>query len=48
MWSHYARNHRGICLEFSVPNTKFRGAAQVRYQKEYPKFMNFAGERFAA
>lgn len=39
MWSHYARNHRGLCLEFSAPNTKFQGAAQVRYQKEYPKFL---------
>ena len=35
MWSHYSRNHRGICLEFGVPNSKFVGAQPVRYQKEY-------------
>ncbi|HYL76118.1 MAG TPA: DUF2971 domain-containing protein [Bryobacteraceae bacterium] len=39
MWSHYGRNHKGICLEFNVPNTKFRGALEVQYQKEYPKFL---------
>jgi hypothetical protein len=37
MWSHYARNHNGICLEFAVPNTKFQLALQIQYQKEYPK-----------
>jgi hypothetical protein len=36
MWSHYARSHQGICLEFAVPNTKFVDAVQVQYQKEYP------------
>jgi hypothetical protein len=39
MWSHYARDHKGICLEFVVPNTKFRGALQVQYQKEYPTLL---------
>jgi hypothetical protein len=36
MWSHYSRNHRGICLEFAVPNTKFAAAQKVQYQNEYP------------
>lgn len=39
MWSHYARNHRGICLEFAVPNTKFQLAFQVHYQNRYPKLL---------
>jgi Protein of unknown function (DUF2971) len=39
MWSHYARDHKGICLEFVVPDTKFRSALQVQYQKEYPAFL---------
>jgi hypothetical protein len=36
MWSHYARDHKGICLEFAVPNTKFQGAFKVQYQNAYP------------
>ncbi len=39
MWSHYARNHRGLALEFAVPNTKFQGALQVNYQEEYPRLL---------
>jgi hypothetical protein len=39
MWSHYSRNHRGICLEFGVDNSKFVGAQRVRYQKEYPALL---------
>jgi hypothetical protein len=44
MWSHYARNHNGICLEFAVQNTKFHIAKQVRYQKEYPKLLLHVAE----
>jgi hypothetical protein len=36
MWSHYARNHTGICLHFRVSGTKFSNAWEVEYQKEYP------------
>jgi hypothetical protein len=36
MWSHYAQNHRGICLEFGVDNSLFRNALQVVYCKQYP------------
>jgi hypothetical protein len=38
MWSHYSRNHRGICLEFGT-KAKFITALRVRYQKEYPPLM---------
>lgn len=39
MWSHYARNHKGICLEFAVrKNEAFHYALKVRYQKKYPTF----------
>lgn len=31
MWSHYTRNHTGICLEFSVDNPLFRRARPVKY-----------------
>jgi len=38
MWSHYADNHCGYCLEFEASNhTPFFGAAQkVNYDAEYP------------
>lgn len=40
MWSHYADNHRGICLEFSVANNPlFRDAAEVEYRQEYPRWV---------
>ncbi|HEY6346539.1 MAG TPA: DUF2971 domain-containing protein [Bryobacteraceae bacterium] len=38
IWSHYAENHRGICLEFSTSNPLFRRACEVIYQKEYPRW----------
>ena len=40
MWSHYADNHRGICLEFGVAdNPLFRTASEVVYRKEYPHWV---------
>jgi hypothetical protein len=36
MWSHYAENHRGICLEFGVDNPLFTRALQVLYREQYP------------
>ncbi len=40
MWSHYADNHRGICLEFSVPdNPLFSKAAEVVYREAYPHWV---------
>jgi hypothetical protein len=39
MWSHYADNHRGICLEFSTENNDlFSNACKVSYRKEYPQW----------
>ena len=36
MWSHYAGNHRGICLEFHVGNLLFVNARKVAYCSVYP------------
>jgi hypothetical protein len=36
MWSHYADNHRGICLEFGVDNPLFSKALRVVYASKYP------------
>ncbi len=38
MWSHYAENHRGVCLEFNVANDLFRRACEVIYRKDYPRW----------
>ena len=38
MWSHYSRNHRGICLEFGSSGV-FYGALPVQYQKAYPQLL---------
>lgn len=38
MWSHYARNHTGICLEFNVDNLLFGSAMRVNYRDTYPPF----------
>jgi hypothetical protein len=38
MWSHYASNHRGICLEFANNNPLIRHARAVHYKKTYPVF----------
>ncbi len=39
MWSHYAENHHGICLEFNVANALFRSAGEVKYHAEYPRWV---------
>lgn len=40
MWSHYAENHRGICLEFGVAdNLLFRRAGEVEYREAYPRWV---------
>jgi hypothetical protein len=36
MWSHYARNHRGICLEFGTESSLFGAAWAVKYDSSYP------------
>lgn len=32
MWSHYADEHRGLCIEYSVPDADFRHLAPVNYR----------------
>jgi hypothetical protein len=38
MWSHYARSHTGVCLEFSVRNELFCAALPIEYRDIYPEF----------
>jgi hypothetical protein len=38
MWSHYAENHTGICLEFALDNAVFGSAQEVTYLASYPKW----------
>jgi hypothetical protein len=38
MWSHYARSHTGVCLEFSVQNELFCAALPMEYRQLYPEF----------
>lgn len=44
MWSHYSKNHTGICLEFGVDNSVFKYAREVDYEEEYPRFKIFEDE----
>jgi len=39
MWSHYADNHKGICLEFLAKDTFFGAAVKIIYRAEYPKML---------
>ncbi|HTU43757.1 MAG TPA: DUF2971 domain-containing protein [Bryobacteraceae bacterium] len=39
MWSHYADNHKGICLEFGARDKIFGAALKVIYRSEYPKML---------
>jgi len=40
MWSHYAENHQGICLEFRTDNNSlFILAQEVIYRSEYPRWV---------
>lgn len=36
MWSHYANEHKGICIGFDTTKSLFRFAWQVNYQEEFP------------
>ena len=38
MWSHYANDHKGICLEFANNNPLIRHARPVHYKKIYPEW----------
>jgi hypothetical protein len=47
MWSHYADNHRGICLEFDTANLLFSEALEVAYRSEYPRWVPHEMEQIA-
>jgi hypothetical protein len=36
MWSHYAKEHKGICIGFDTSKSFFRFAWEVIYQEEFP------------
>lgn len=36
MWAHYANDHKGICLEFSLRNEVMCCALRCRYLREFP------------
>ena len=38
MWSHYADNHKGVCIEFITENMPFCRASAVKYQIDRPVF----------
>lgn len=38
MWSHYADNHKGVCLEFSTDYDLFGSALEVQYLSSYPRW----------
>jgi len=37
LWSHYADNHKGMCLVFDVPKPISKGFYEVKYTKSFPK-----------
>jgi len=38
MWSHYASNHQGVCLEFELPENEIRWfAREVKYTTDRPR-----------
>lgn len=41
MWSHYANEHKGICLEFDHSDPDLFTAAKVNYCCDYPKVNYF-------
>ena len=45
MWSHYADNHKGVCLEFSIRRLDKKifneGIFPVRYENELPNALDF-------
>jgi len=48
MWSHYAENHRGICLEFNVMNNLFISAVEVLYRSRYPLWAPYSATEYNA
>jgi Protein of unknown function (DUF2971) len=49
MWSHYASNHDGFCLQFEIakdPETFFKRCVTMKYSEDYP-VVNWTTEREA-
>lgn len=44
MWSHYANNHKGVCLEYCGLNDFFANAQKVAYADKRPIINAFSGE----
>ena len=44
MWSHYANNHKGVCLEYCGLNEFFAEAQKVIYSEERPIINAFSNE----
>lgn len=44
MWSHYADNHKGICLGFEFNDTNSSGVYPVKYSDDYPN-LEFTPEK---
>lgn len=45
MWSHYAKNHTGVCLEFGTEQPPTMAVAPVCYQAARPKFRPLEANR---
>jgi hypothetical protein len=44
MYSHYADHHKGMCLEFEIPNDKTKSIKRVSYKDQLEEF-NFTFEK---
>jgi hypothetical protein len=47
LWSHYADNHRGICLEFHLGNDVFLNSWEMKYSSMYPSWPPHRMREFA-
>ena len=45
MWSHYAENHSGVCLEFATDSYSFDVVAAVVYKTKRPVFRPLDSDR---
>ena len=48
MWSHYAENHRGFCIEFEIPFLKERIEFEVDAREAYSNKEEYLNERLMA
>ncbi len=40
MWSHYADNHKGFCIEYDVSNFPFKEFENINYREDYHYITN--------